>query len=231
MGGIYYFLYKAAGIPRGRNRIEPYTFTVISLTKANFPVADSFNRRLERDLSNGDIPNVFVASFTYDLPFGKGRRFNPGGIAGAVLNGFEVAGVITSQSGIPIAVTQATNFNTFAGFGTQRPNLVANPNLSSSKQTTAQFFNTAAFVQAPQFTIGTSSRNPVRGPHYRNADIALIKRVHFNDTRNLELRVEAFNVTNTPPLGAPNAVLGPGFGSITSAGDPRVIQLGAKFNF
>src|SRR5258705_4738512 len=107
---------------------------------ANFPVADSFNRRLERDLSNGDIPNVFVASFTYDLPFGKGRRFNPRGIAGAILGGFEVAGVVTLQSGIPVAVTQATNFNAFSGFGTQRPNLIPNPNLPSSQQTTAQFF-------------------------------------------------------------------------------------------
>ena len=198
---------------------------------ANFPVADSFNRHLERDLSNGDIPNVFVASFTYDLPFGKGRRFNPGGVAGAIFNDFEVAGVITLQSGIPIAVTQAANFNAFAGFGTQRPNLIADPNLPSSERTTARFFNTAAFVQAPQFTLGTSSRNPVRGPQYRNADIALIKRVYFNERMNLELRGEAFNLTNTPPLAAPNAVLGPGFGSITSAGDPRVIQLGAKFNF
>jgi len=199
---------------------------------ANFPVADSFNRKLERDLSNGDIPNVFVASFTYDLPFGKGRRFNPRGIVGALVNNFELAGVVTLQSGIPIAVTQATNFNAFAGFGTQRPNLNADPNLSASQQTTAQFFNIAAFTVAPQFTIGTSSRNPVRGPNYRNADIALIKRVPFSEANNLELRVEAFNLTNTPPLGAPNAVLGAaGFGSITSAGDPRVIQLGIKLNF
>jgi hypothetical protein len=199
---------------------------------ANFPVADSFNRRLERDLSNGDIPNVFVASFTYDLPFGKGRRFNPHGVAGALLNNFELAGVVNLQSGIPIAVTQATNFNAFAGFGTQRPNLIANPNLPSSQQTTTQFFNVAAFTVAPQFTIGSSSRNPVRGPNYRNADIALIKRVNFNETRNLELRVEAFNLTNTPPLGTPSAVLAsPGFGSITSAGDPRVVQLGIKLNF
>lgn len=199
---------------------------------ANFPVADSFNRRLERDLSNGDIPNVFVASFTYELPIGKGKRFNPGGVAGAILNNFEVAGVVTLQSGIPIAVTQATNFNAFAGFGTQRPNLVANPNLPSSEQTTARFFNTAAFIIAPQFTLGNSSRNPVRGPNYRNADIALIKRVNFSETRDLELRLEAFNLTNTPPLGAPNAVLAsPGFGSITSAGDPRVLQLGIKLNF
>ena len=48
----------------------------------------------------------------------------------------------------------------------------------------------------------------------------------------LECRVEAFNVTNTPPLGAPNGVFGsPAFGTITTAGDPRVIQLAAKFVF
>ena len=199
---------------------------------ANYPVADSFNRRLERELLNGDIPNVFVASFTYDLPFGKGRRFNLHGIGAALLNDFELAGVVTLQSGMPIAVTQATNFNAFAGFGIQRPNLISNPNLPSWQQTTAQFFNVGAFTLAPQFTIGTSSRNPDRGPNYRNADIALIKRIYFSETRNLELRVEAFNLTNTPPLGAPNAVLAsPGFGSITSAGDPRVIQLGVKLTF
>jgi hypothetical protein len=85
---------------------------------------------------------------------------------------------------------------------------------------------------APQFTIGTSSRNPVRGPGYRNADVALIKRTSFGETRNFEFRVEAFNLTNTPPLGAPNTVLASaGFGSITSAGDPRVIQFGVKLNF
>jgi hypothetical protein len=182
---------------------------------ANFPVADSFNRKLERDLSTGDIPNVFVASFTYELPFG-----------------FEFAGVVTLQSGLPLAVTQATNFNAFAGFGTQRPNRVSDPNLPSSERTTARFFDTSAFVVAPQFTLGNSSRNPVRGPAYRNADLVLIKRIYFGETRNVELRAEVFNVTNTPPLAAPNVVLGtPEFGSITAAGDPRVFQLGVKLNF
>ena len=86
---------------------------------------------------------------------------------------------------------------------------------------------------APQFTLGDSSRNPVRGPGYRNLDLALIKRTPIGSGRTtLELRVEAFNLTNTPPLGAPNGVLGsPGFGSITSAGDPRVVQLGLKVIF
>jgi Carboxypeptidase regulatory-like domain/TonB dependent receptor len=199
---------------------------------ANFPVADSFNRKLERDVSSGDIPNVFVASFTYELPFGQGKMFNPMGFAGKLLRGWELAGVVALQSGLPLAVTQATNFDSFAGFGTQRPNLIADPALQSSERGTAQFFNTAAFQIAPQFTLGNSSRNPVRGPAYRNADIALIKRTYFSERLNLEFRAEAFNLTNTPPLGAPNVVLGtPGFGSIISAGDPRVIQLAIKLNF
>ena len=199
---------------------------------ANFPVADSLNRRLERDLSTGDIPNVFVTSFTYELPFGSGKAFNPTGVVGAIVRDWELSGVITLQSGIPLAVTQVTNFNSFAGFGTQRPNRIADPNLPSSQQTTAQFFNTAAFKVAPQFTLGNSSRNPVRGPHYHNADLAIIRRVVFDESKSLQLRAEFFNLTNTPPLGAPNVVVGAaGFGSIISAGDPRVIQLGLKFEF
>ena len=199
---------------------------------ANFPVADSFNRRLERDVSAGDMPNVFVASFTYDLSFGRGKRFNAGRVGNAVLSNLELTGVVTLQSGLPLAVTQVTNFNAFAGFGTQRPNLVADPSLSSSERTTARFFNSAAFTIAPQFTVGNSSRNPVRGPAYRNTDVALIKRFFFTENTNLEFRTEVFNLTNTPPLGAPNVVLGSaGFGSITSAGDPRVLQFGLKLNF
>jgi len=144
----------------------------------------------------------------------------------------EITGVAMLQSGLPLAVTQATNFNAFAGFGTQRPNLISNPNLPSSQQTTARFFDTAAFTVAPQFTLGNASRNPVRGPHYRNLDMALIKRVLFGEGRSFEFRAEVFNLTNTPPLGAPATVVGAeGFGSITSAGDPRVIQFGGKLNF
>jgi len=199
---------------------------------ANFPVADSLNRRLERDLSSGDIPNVFVTSFTYELPFGPGKAFRPGGVWEAILRDWELSGVITLQSGLPLAVTQVTNFNAFAGFGTQRPNRIDDPSLPSSEQTTARFFNTGAFTVAPQFTLGNSSRNPVRGPHYRNADVAIIRRFPFGETRNIEFRTEIFNLTNTPPLGAPNVVLGAaGFGSITSAGDPRVLQFGLKVNF
>ncbi len=149
-----------------------------------------------------------------------------------VLKGWSINGIVHVQSGIPLAVTQATNFNAFAGFGVQRPNRLSNPQLSSDKRSTAQWFNTAAFAQAPQFTIGNSSRNPVRGPGYRNLDFSIIKRTLITETTNVEFRTEIFNLTNTAPLGNPNVVLGSaGFGSITTAGDPRVIQFGLKLNF
>jgi hypothetical protein len=83
---------------------------------ANYPVADSFDRRRERDLSTGDIPNVFVASAVWDLPWGSGRQRQGHGAVGALANDWTLAVVVTRQSGIPVAVTQTTNFNAFAGF-------------------------------------------------------------------------------------------------------------------
>jgi hypothetical protein len=140
--------------------------------------------------------------------------------------------VATLQSGVPLAVTQQTNFNAFAGFGTQRPNLVGDPDLPSSERSPAQWFDTTAFAVAPQFTLGSSSRNPVRGPGYRNLDVAFIRREELGRDWNVEIRVEIFNLTNTAPFAAPNTVFGsPAFGTITSAGDPRVVQLGLKLHF
>jgi len=199
---------------------------------ANYPVADSFNRRLERDYSTGDIPHVFVASAVWDLPFGANRRSAASGVLGAVVNDWTLTGVLTLQSGVPIAVTQTTNNNAFAGFGTQRPNLVGDPTLPGDERSTSRWFNTSAFATAPQFTIGSSSRNPVRGPGYRNLDLALIRRVPLRGATAIEVRAEAFNITNAPPLGAPNGVFGSAaFGTITTAGDPRVIQLAVKLLF
>jgi hypothetical protein len=199
---------------------------------ANFPVADSFNRKLERDYSTGDIPHVFVAAAVWDIPVGSGRRYQPKGILGAIANGWSVNGILTLQSGVPVAVAQATNSNAFAGFGTQRPNLIRDPALPSDERSVGRWFDTSAFTVAPQFTLGNSSRNPVRGPGYRNLDLAMIRRIPLPVRMTLEIRAEAFNVTNTPPLGAPNGTFGSAaFGTITSAGDPRVIQLAAKVIF
>jgi Carboxypeptidase regulatory-like domain len=199
---------------------------------ANYPVADSFNRALERDVSTGDIPHVFVSALVWDLPAGAGRVRQLHGIVGALANDWTVASLVTLQSGTPIAVTQATNFNAFAGFGVQRPNLVGNPTLPADRRTPGRWFDPAAFALAPQFTIGSASRNPVRGPSYRNVDLALVRRIPVGSTQVIEIRGEVFNLLNTPLLGGPNAVLGAAnFGTITTAGDPRVVQLAMKWIF
>jgi hypothetical protein len=198
----------------------------------NAPVADAFNRKLDRDISSGDIPNVFVTSAVWDLPIGRQRHFHPGGLLGAIVSDWSVASIVTLQSGLPVAVTQATNFNAFAGFGTQRPNLTGVATLPADQRSVAEWFNTTAFAIAPPFTNGTSSRNPVRGPAYRDVDLTLARRIPVRRTTVLELRVEIFNVFNTPPLSSPNGVAGTAaFGTITSAGDPRVVQLAAKLLF
>jgi hypothetical protein len=199
---------------------------------ANYPVADSFNRSLERDYSTGDMPHVFASSIVWDLPMGAGRPRQPHGVLGAIVNDWTVTSFITLQSGMPIAVTQTTNFNAFAGFGVQRPNLVGDPTKPADQRTPTQWFNTAAFAIAPVFTIGTASRNPVRGPSYRDVDLALIRRVPVHAGSSIEIRAEIFNLFNTVNLGAPNGVAGTAaFGTITSALDPRVVQLAVKMLF
>ena len=132
-----------------------------------------------------------------------------------------------------MAVTQATNLNAFAGFGVQRPNrTTADPELSVRRTQHTRWFNTAAFAQAPQFTLGNASRNPVVGPGYRTLDVMLGKTFPISEQLRAEFRAEAFNVTNTPPLTAPNTSFGTAaFGTITRALDPRVFEFVVKLHF
>lgn len=198
----------------------------------NAPVADSFNRALERDVSTGDIPHVLVSSMVWEVPIRRGRPRAMSGPLGALASDWSVAVIVTLQSGVPIAVTQATNFNAFAGFGIQRPNLVGDPELPADERSVQQWFDTRAFAMAPQFTIGSSSRNPLRGPSYRNVSLAIARQIPLGSGSALELRAELFNALNTPPLGAPNAIVGAAsFGTITTAGDPRVGQIAVKMLF
>jgi len=151
---------------------------------------------------------------------------------GALVKDWTVTGIVTIQSGMPLAISQTTNNNAFAGFGTQRPNMIGDPQLPASDRSVSRWFNTSAFVAALPFTVGTSSRNPVRGPGYRNLDVAVMRRVPLSMSKALEVRAEIFNLTNTPPLGAPNTTVGAAaFGTISSAGDPRIVQLAVKVIF
>ena len=115
-----------------------FSSTVLSSPNTSSLVgADAYRPYLERDSSNGDMPNVLTVSSVYALP-----KFAGHGPFTAALGGWQVQGIITLQSGMPVTVTQATNTNSFAGISTQRPTLVAGqaPALSPELRTPAHFF-------------------------------------------------------------------------------------------
>jgi hypothetical protein len=188
-------------------------------TLTTIGAADAFNRSLERDVSTGDIPHVFSAGWVYQIP-----RFWK-------ISGWEVAGLVRVQSGDAVPVTQATNNLSAFGYAVQRPNRVANPNDFASRNPAA-WFDKSAFTAAGLYTIGNSSRNPVRGPGLQNADLMLAKTFRLTERMAFEFRAEVFNVTNTPPLNDPNGSFGSAaFGTITSAGNPRDFEFAGKFRF
>src|SRR4029453_5017523 len=197
----------------------------------NATVADSHNLDRDRDYSAGDIPHYFAASVVWDVPVGAGRSKQPRGVVGALASDWTIASVTTLQSGVPIPLTQA-NSPGYHGFPPQRPDLVGNPKLSADQRTPAHWFDTSAFATAPQFSLGSASRNPVRGPSYRNVDLALMRQLLLSVGRAIELAAEVYNLLNTVNLGAPAPLQGAGnFGTITTALDPRVVQLAMKFLF
>ena len=218
---------------RGLTVTASYTFskltddasTVFSQTIFTGPVlgtsgaSDAYNRHLEKDLSTGDIPGVFAIGWVYDIP-----RLSK-------ISGWQIAGLVRVQAGDTVPVLQATNNNSSLGFAVQRPNRNSDPN-SFAGRTVAKYFDTSAFSAAPQFVIGNSSRNPVRGPGLQNADLMIGKTFRLTERMRFEFRAEAFNVSNTPPLNDPNGSFGnAAFGSITSAGNPRVFEFVGKIHF
>ena len=188
-------------------------------TLTTIGAADAFNRKLERDVSSGDIPRVFSAGWVYRIP----RWWR--------ISGWEIGGIVRMQSGDAVPVTQATNTLSAFGYAVQRPNRVGDPN-NFATRSASQWFDKPAFTAAGQFSIGNSSRNPVRGPGLQDADLMIGRVFRITERVNLEFRAEAFNVSNTPPLNDPNGSFGSAaFGSITSAGNPRDFELVGKLRF
>lgn len=189
-----------------------------------------YNMRNEYSLDIDDIPQSFVASYIYQLPFGKGQRFggNSSKVVNAIVGGWQVSGITTVKSGFPLGITAASNNLNNSG-GAQRPNLVGNPKLSNPG--IDEWFNTAAFAQPAPFTFGTVPRTmpSLRAPRYYNWDIAGEKYWYFGEKAHLEFRAEFFNAFNQVNLYAPNTSFGsPEFGTITDASPARDIQFALK---
>jgi hypothetical protein len=193
---------------------------------------DNYNISLERGNSQYDLRHNFISSFVYDLPFGHGRTFgsNMHPVANALLGGWQLGGILFVRSGEPFSVTVSGDV---ANMGTTNyADRIGNGNLPSSERSIDRWFDTTAFAVPAQYTIGSAGRNILFGPGSKSMDLKIGKNWMLTERLRLEYRLEMFNFTNTPNFGTPNGTLNNAqVARITSAADPRRIQMGMKLVF
>jgi hypothetical protein len=203
----------------------------------NFP-QNSYDLRQERALSNFDVRHRLSVSYSYDLPFGKGRALLSGdGLLSALFGGWQMNGIVTLHTGRPFTVAllpeidnSGTGRSTLGFLGNDRPNVAGDASLGP--RTIEQWFNTSAFVFPPRGTFGNAGRNILTGPGYSNVNASLVKTAALSEQLKLQLRAEVFNLFNHPNFNLPDNFLGsPTFGRITSAQSPRHIQFAVKLLF
>ncbi len=190
-------------------------------------------------LSQINVNNQFTASVTYDLPFGKGKRYGSGwsGPLEAVAGGWEVDVIERVLSGFPVFVIDSNNqsgvFFQQNASNNNRPDMTCSP--TSSHHTLTEWFNTSCFTPAPVGELGNAPRAPVNGPDFVNTDFSLIK--HFplhREGMRVDFRAEFFNLFNHAQFGTPNGDINAGFqfGVINSTvNNPRLIQFALKLLF
>lgn len=187
-----------------------------------------YNRAVERSISPADVSQRLVLSYLYELPVGKGKRLALRGPTDWLLGGWQLTGILTSQTGQPLVVRGANNNAADRPSSTGVSAKLDNP-------TAARWFDTSQFLTPPLFTYGNVGRvlPDVRTAGLVQLDCGLQKYVSFGERVRLQLRGEAFNATNRVNLGPPNTTFtSAAFGTINSTSTPaRVIQLGAKVVF
>jgi hypothetical protein len=197
-----------------------------------------FNVALSEAPSAYDMRHNLVVSYNYELPFERlvSRR-------NQLTSGWSLAGTTRLDSGFPVTLYNPTDTSLLGTFGNGvNNNLVDTPNYTpgcdlkiNHNPAKGPAFNTDCFSIPALGQLGNAPRRFFYGPGIENVDLALIKRVTFGKTRNLEIRLEAFNVFNHPQFYDAGAVDGnivsPTFGEVEAAAAPRLIQLAAKFTF
>jgi len=194
-------------------------------------VADEVSSGCEWGQSIFDTRHRIVSSILYELPFGEGKPFLQSGVGGAILGGWQLTNILSLSSGFarnPNVGQDRANL----GHGDQRPDVTGqDPN--DGAKTIQQWFNTGAFVLQPTQAYGNAVRNSIVGPGIFNFDMSILRNFKLGGSKNLQLRLEAFNAFNQPVWQDPNtAVTSAQYGQITSTRKSmRELQLGVKFGF
>ena len=193
---------------------------------------DAYNFANEKALAENIVKFNSVASWVYELPFGKGRKMmsSAAPFVDAVLGGWQVDGIWSWRTGLPFTVTSPACANcALGGDRTPRANVVPGVSPSVSNPNAYQWFNPNAFaLQNTPF--GTVGRDTIYAPGLQQWDLGFAKRFLFTEQRYFQFRGEMFNAFNQVNYAPPNSVVGSaGFGSITAARPGRNVQLGLKF--
>lgn len=188
------------------------------------------NHNTNRGLSDFDTPQRLVASGIWELPrLERSNRFLRG-----ALGGWQNNFIFVAQTGAPFTVLSGVNnsLNGVAGDFADLTGVDWRMPDTNKQQQINQWFNTAAFRANAIGTTGTGGRNQLRGPGMWNMDHSLFKTFQPKERLKLQVRGEFFNIFNHANLLAPNATVNsPSFGRITSAGSPRIVQIGLRLAF
>jgi len=213
--------------------------TASGLNGTNLP-QDNYHLAAERGLSDFDVRQRFVFSSTWELPFGAGRRWFRDGMGKKVLGNWRWANILTLQTGQPMTAVLSTALSGTQSNGSDRPDLIASPNIPSGQRGPNRWFNTAAFRTPPiyfdqlgAFSIpGNEGRNIITGPDFKVWDSSLERQVRLSERANLVFRTELFNLTNHPNFDRPGLIFGTSnFGRISSAQNSRQIQFSLRLNW
>lgn len=187
----------------------------------------------DRARSDNDRKHVAAASLVWELPrLGGGNPFLK-----QIVNGWEIAPIITARSGQPV---NFTNGRDVAGVDSnrtsrQRPNIVGDPLYSGDRSKAVwlrNYFRRDAFAYPTAGTFGNLGRNIWQGPGFLQVDLGAYKNFRITESVRLQFRSEFFNLPNRANFGNPNTNISSGnFGRITSTQSARVIQFALKLNF
>ena len=195
------------------------------------PGPDPWNHRNNIGPSDFDITHRLVISAVWELP----RLKTSAAPVRWVLGGWQSNAIFTASSGTPLTVRSGAD-NNYDGWSSDFADYKGGDwklSKSRSKQDQiARWFDTSVFTSNALGTIGSGRRGQLRAPGDANLDFSLFKNFPWAERRRVQLRAEAFNVLNHANLGSPGtSVNSPSFGVISSASEPRILQLAVKVIF
>jgi hypothetical protein len=171
--------------------------------------------------TDSDRRHIFVATYGYQIPFFR----NTTGPVKTVLDGWEISGVTNYQSGAGFTVTGPTSI------GNRRADYTG-ATIALDNPTYTKWFNTDAFVSAPDDRKGNSPIRNVRGPSFQRWNMTLRKRTTLAKDVRLTLQLDAFNVFNMVNFKGLNTTIGnAAYGTLNAASPPRQLQVGARLDF